>query len=171
MFNMGIQRNLSGQQPIRKEGFITDEQFWKDEYDSPLLARNLDYVSLENADELCARAREWLTKLKDSGRCNEAFSMNIDFSRLEREPVEEKFCRIFDRDADRTWVPKDDESTDRRSKIRRDVHCNNLKMMSYVIKDYHQGLGYLCAFASLFLGQEDTVRLCTDSISIQFILI
>ena len=77
-----------------------------------------------------------------------------------KEPVDPALVRIFQRDADRTWVPKDDPEVQKRTAVRQKVHCDNLKMTSYTLGDYHQGLGYIAAFASLFLSQADTVRLC-----------
>ena len=86
----------------------------------------------------------------------------VDFSRLEREeiPDRENLERIYERDADRTWVEKEDPEKEKRSVVRRKVMVDNMKMCAYTVGQYHQGLGFIGAFASLFLGQIDTVRLC-----------
>lgn len=149
----GFGQNGHGKHDSMKTGFISDQQFWKDEHDSPLLSRNGNFVNYEKHEELCDRARGWLDKLN-------ATDIEVDFSRLQKQPVREALVRIFQRDADRTWVPKDEPELQKRTAVRQQIHVDNLKMTSYVIDDYHQGLGYIAAFSSMFLSQPDTVRLC-----------
>ena len=84
---------------------------------------------------------------------------NIDFEKLRAEKVSEEHMRIFRRDAERTYVPKDDPEVDIRTKARQDKHVENLKLIVAEVKDYHQGLGYVAAFLGLFLESEDVVRL------------
>lgn len=134
---------------------IRDPQFWEDEHDSPLLSRNLGYVSLETADECCERAKQWIDLLG----VNEAAPVDADFKRLEAERGTEDAIRIFSRDAERTWVPKDDAVTQARTLVRQKAHISNLEMIWFETRDYHQGLGYIAAFLSLFLEREDIVRI------------
>lgn len=113
--------------------------------------RNYKFVSLENSEVMIGRVRAWLD-IVDSKE-------EVDLAKLREEKVSEEHMRIFQRDADRTFVPKDDPQVDKRTKVRQDAHVENLRQIVGEVKDYHQGLGYVAAFLSLFLGSEDVVKL------------
>ena len=83
---------------------------------------------------------------------------NVDFDKLRSEKVSDEHMRIFRRDAERTYVPKDDPEVDKRTRGRQDKHVENLKLIVAEVKDYHQGLGYVAAFLGLFLETEDVVK-------------
>jgi len=124
---------------------FADPQFWEDEGDSPLLARNHGFVTEQNANLRIARAQSWLGLLG----CEP-----VDPKQAERV-TEEKFLRILLKDAERTFVPKDDPVVQQRTLVRQHIHMTNLKIAIAEINDYHQGLGYISAFLALFLEPHE----------------
>jgi hypothetical protein len=131
---------------------IQTENFWEDEHGAPILERNFKCVTVENAPEVTARVRGWmdLLNIEDS---------QFDFDKLRNTKVSEENMRIFRRDAERTYVPKDAENVQKRTQARQDKHVDNLKLIVAEVQDYHQGLGYIAAFLGLFLETEDVVKI------------
>jgi len=99
---------------------------------------------------MMSRARGWVDLVDSKG--------DVDFDMLRAEKVSEEHIRIFRRDAERTYVPKDDPEVDKRTKARQDKHVENLKLIVSEVKDYHQGLGYVAAFLGLLLDSEEVVK-------------
>ena len=87
---------------------------------------------------------------------------DVDMEKLRSEKVSEENLRIFRRDAERTYVPKDDLEVDKRTRARQDQHVENLRLIVAEVQDYHQGLGYVAAFLGLFLGTEDVVKMSLE---------
>lgn len=131
---------------------IRSEEFWEDENGAPILERNFKFVTHENAGDITARVRGWmdLLHIDDS---------TFDFEKLRKADVSEENMRIFRRDAERTYVPKDEEDVQKRTKDRQDKHVDNLRLIVAEVQDYHQGLGYIAAFLGLFLETEDVVKI------------
>ena len=100
---------------------------------------------------MTARVRGWLDLLQID-------ETKFDFDTLYKAEVSEENMRIFHRDAERTYVPKDDVEVQKRTKERQDRHVNTLKLIVGEVQDYHQGLGYIVAFLGLFLEPEDVAR-------------
>jgi hypothetical protein len=130
---------------------IRSEDFWDDENDAPILERNFRFVTRENAEDISARVKGWMDLLNID-------SSAFDFGKLRSTEVSEENMRIFRRDAERTYVPKDEEDVQKRTKARQDKHVDNLKLIVAEVQDYHQGLGYIAAFLGLFLETEDVVK-------------
>lgn len=131
---------------------IRSEHFWEDEHGAPITERNYKFVTSENADEMIARVHGWMDLLKiDEG--------SFDFEKLRGTAVSNENMRIFRRDAERTYVPKDEEEIEARTKARQDKHVEILRLIVAEVQDYHQGLGYIAAFLSLFLETEDVVKI------------
>jgi hypothetical protein len=120
---------------------FSDPLFWEDEKDSPLLARNHGFVTPENAALRIARVQAW-PFLVGAQPCDPAVADQV---------TKEDFLRIIARDADRTFIPKDNPEVQARTAVRQQIHCRNLKVAYHEIQDYHQGLGYIGAFLALFL--------------------
>jgi hypothetical protein len=99
---------------------------------------------------MIARAMTWLDLLD--------IRDEIDLEALRLKDVSGEHMRIFRRDAERTFVPKDDLEIERRTKARQDAHVENLKLIVAEVQDYHQGLGYVAAFLSLFLQTKEVVH-------------
>ena len=125
--------------------------FWDDENGAPIIERNYKFVTSDNQDEITGRVRSWadLLEIKDS---------DFDFDKLRSTVVSEENLRIFRRDAERTYVPKNDPVVEQRTKERQDTHVSNLKLIVAEVQDYHQGLGYIAAFLGLFLDTEDVLK-------------
>jgi hypothetical protein len=134
---------------------IRSESFWEDEHDAPLLARNFKFVSFENQDETSVRVGGWKDLL-------EIKEQDFDLEELKNRKVSEEHLRIFRRDAERTYVPKDDPDVERRTKARQDTHVENLRLIVAEIGDYHQGLGYIAAFLGLFMETDELVRVALE---------
>ena len=77
--------------------------FWKDEGESPLLARNFKFITHENVDELTLRVQSWIDLIKGSE------DIKVDVNQAD-SCTNEEFLRIFLRDAERTYVPKDEKA-------------------------------------------------------------
>jgi hypothetical protein len=120
---------------------FADPSFWEDEKDSPLLARNHGFVTPENAALRIARVQAW-PFLVGAQPCDPSVADQV---------TKPDFLRIIARDADRTFIPKDDPEIQKRTAVRQEIHCRNLKVAYHEIQDYHQGLGYIGAFLALFL--------------------
>ena len=131
---------------------IRTENFWDDEHGAPILERNYKFVTPDNEREISQRVSGWmdLLNIEDS---------SFDFEKLREETVSDENLRIFRRDAERTFVPKDDEDVEKRTKERQDRHVDILKLIVAEVKDYHQGLGYIAAFLGLFLDPEEVVKI------------
>ena len=126
--------------------------FWEDEHDAPILERNFKFVTSENVDALTARMVGWVDSLASE-------TGEWDIEKLRSIEVSEENMRIFRRDAERTFVPKDDPVIEVRTKRRQDIHVENLRLIVAEVKDYHQGLGYIVAFLSLFLETDHVVKI------------
>jgi hypothetical protein len=74
--------------------------------------------------------------------------------------TEEKFLRILARDAERTFIPKDDPTVQARTLARQQLHARNLRVTISEVNDYHQGLGYISAFLTLFLPSQEVGSIC-----------
>ena len=131
---------------------LRTEHFWTDEHDAPILERNYKFLTPENQLEMAARVRGWMDLID----VNES---DFDFGKLRSTAVSEENIRIFRRDAERTFVPKDEADLEARTKQRQDTHVENLKLIVAEVQDYHQGLGYIAAFLGLFLDTEEVVKL------------
>ena len=131
---------------------LRSEQFWKDEGESPLLARNFKFITHDNIDMLTARVSSWADLIEGVD------SIQIDLKQADLCKNEE-FLRIFLRDAERTYVPKDEKEAQERTLKRHAAHTAILKTAVAVINDYHQGLGYIAAFLGLFLDQLSASRI------------
>ena len=131
---------------------IRTPNFWDDEQGAPIIERNFRFVTRDNQEEITARVRGWmdLLSIDDS---------TFDFDKLRATKVSEENMRIFRRDAERTYVPKDDDEIEKRTKARQDTHVENLRLIVAEVQDYHQGLGYIAAFLGLFLDTEDVVKI------------
>ncbi len=129
---------------------IRTEKFWEDEFDAPLLERNLKFVNRGNQDNMSQRVGGWMDLLDIPG--------DISIDKLTDVVVSEENLRIFRRDAERTYVPKDEADMEKRTKARQDIHVETLKLIVAEVQDYHQGLGYIVAFLNLFLDTPDVVR-------------
>ena len=119
-------------------------QFWHDENDSPLLARNFNFVDKDNLDELIKRVESWAdlcTGFQDIALKDNQHELCKD----------EQFLRIFRKDAERTYVPKHDPEQHKRTLERHDMHIYILRTVVSEVNDYHQGMGYIAAFLGLFL--------------------
>ena len=114
--------------------------------------RNYHFVTVDNQDEITARVKGWLDILNIDKN-------SVDFEKLRSCNVSEENIRIFRRDAERTYVPKESSEVQLRTKARQDVHVDTLKLIVGEVEDYHQGLGYITAFLGLFLEKEDVVRI------------
>ncbi|KAF4715618.1 Rab GTPase-activating protein 1 [Perkinsus olseni] len=136
---------------------IRTENFFEDEKSSPLMARNLhNYLSEKNAEEVIARVKGWADYLPESSAC--------EAGKFCDEP---ELVRIFERDAERTYVTPDrTSSTDpavqekhnackKRIEERQRRHIDTLRMAAVETQDYHQGMGYIAAFLGLFLSPEE----------------
>jgi hypothetical protein len=113
--------------------------------------RNYKFITSGNHDELAQRMKGWMD-LFDKQE-------DIDFEKLRGTVVSEEHLRIFRRDAERTYVPKDDKEVEKRTKERQDMHVENLRLVVAEVGDYHQGLGYIAAFLGLFSESDDVVRI------------
>lgn len=91
-----------------------------------------------------ARAQTWPSLLGVTSRADLEAAKSVK---------EERFHRILARDADRTFIPKDDPAVASRTKKRQQVHITNLLTVISEVQDYHQGMGYIGAFLALFLDQ------------------
>lgn len=130
---------------------LRTENFWQDEGDSPLLARNFKFITLANVDELIERVSAWKDLLSNYE------DVEIEEDQADRCTSEE-FLRIFLRDAERTYVPKDEEEEQKRTLERHMSHVKLLKTVVAEVKDYHQGMGYIAAFLGLFLPVQEASR-------------
>ena len=131
---------------------IRTADFWSDEHDAPIIERNFKFLSPENQDSISSRVRGWIDLLDSSVGA-------MDIENLRETDVSEEHMRIFRRDAERTFVPKDDKTVEIRTKARQDTHVENLRLIVAEVNDYHQGLGYIVAFLSLFLDPEEVVHI------------
>jgi Rab-GTPase-TBC domain len=123
---------------------LATPQFWHDENDSPLLARNFHFVKKENVVEMTARVASW------ADLCKGYLEVEIEEDQYKKCDSEE-FLRIFRKDAERTYVPKHDPEQHERTLTRHEAHINILRTVVAEVKDYHQGMGYIAAFLGLFL--------------------
>jgi hypothetical protein len=122
-----------------------DPRFWEDEKDSPLLARNHGFVTPENVALRMARAQVW-PMLLGAQPCDVSAADKV---------TSESILRILLRDSERTFIPKDDPVVQARTLARQQTHQRNLKIAIAEINDYHQGLGYISAFCTLFLSSQE----------------
>ena len=123
---------------------ISSNHFWQDESDSPLLGRNFGFLAKDNVDMLTSRVKSW------ADLCSGYHTIEIDENqRLQCN--EEHFLRIFRKDAERTYVPKDDAVQHDRTLLRHEAHVDILRTVVAEVKDYHQGMGYIAAFLGLFV--------------------
>ena len=83
----------------------------------------------------------------------------FDWEELKMGVVSEENLRVFRRDAERTYVPKDDAEIERRTKERQDKHVDTLSLIVGEVQDYHQGLGYIVAFLGLFLESKEVAKI------------
>lgn len=114
-------------------------------------SRNYKFVTAENQGESSERVKGWMDLFDKKEE--------IDFQELMDTKVSEEHLRIFRRDAERTYVPKDDEVVEVRTKERQDIHVENLRLIVAEVGDYHQGLGYIAAFLGLFLDTPEVVTI------------
>jgi hypothetical protein len=131
---------------------IRTEHFWEDEQGAPILERNYKFITVNNQAGITERVRGWMDLLKID-------DTSFDFEKLRDTHVSEENMRIFRRDAERTYVPKDEEHVDKRTKARQDRHVETLKLIVAEVQDYHQGLGYIAGFLGLFLEPEEVVKI------------
>jgi hypothetical protein len=130
---------------------IRSEGFWEDEHGAPIIERNYKFISADNEESVTERVRSWFDLL-------EIDESSFDFNKLRESNVSQENIRIFRRDAERTYVPKDDEHVQARTLKRQDKHVETLKLIVAEVQDYHQGLGYIVAFLGLFLEPEEVVK-------------
>lgn len=131
---------------------IRTEQYWDDELGAPILERNYNFVTTANQEELHSRVKGWMKLL-------EVDSQEFDLEKLRSTPISKETLRILRKDAERTYVSKDNKEVDARTKARQDMHVDSLKLVVAEIQDYHQGLGYIAAFLGIFLDVEDVAKL------------
>ncbi|CAD7923651.1 unnamed protein product [Amoebophrya sp. A120] len=135
-------------QPVRHEpaliGNDAIDVFFREEEGSALLTRN-DCVKPASHAEFVAKVANWLSFVSqisvDKGMIAKSF---VNASPEERGRLE----RIFRRDADRTML----------NEHRRLRFIETLTLCNVELQDYHQGGGFITAFLSLFLRQEDVAR-------------
>lgn len=126
-----------------------DPQFWEDERDSPLLSRGFDAFTLDDLRNLVTqRVRSWPDLLPEVV-CNLHQSSNCE---------SQEAVRIFQRDAERTFISKDESEVQRRTAKRQEKQVELLKLVYSQVQEYHQGMGFLVAFLQLFLEANDVVR-------------
>lgn len=131
---------------------IKDATFFEDEEDSPLLSRGLDFLKKDPQAHI-ARVQSWVDLLPG------AADVKVDVADVEK-CNEEHFIRIFRRDAERTWIPKEvGEPAFDRTKARQDKHVNNLRLVVNTVRDYHQGMGYIVAFLGIFLEPAELAKI------------
>lgn len=122
-----------------------------DEASSPLLARNQAFLTSETTERV-------LEEVRKSAR--EVYS-GIKLPCFEASTTDPEFLRIIKRDAERTYAVPEKGNVDakERSEARKGVFSDVLGKLCLVFGDYHQGLGYLCGFYSLFLDSEELLSL------------
>eukprot|EP00933_Yihiella_yeosuensis_P000994 TRINITY_DN10156_c0_g1_i1.p1 TRINITY_DN10156_c0_g1~~TRINITY_DN10156_c0_g1_i1.p1 ORF type:complete len:294 (+),score=56.72 TRINITY_DN10156_c0_g1_i1:70-951(+) len=129
---------------------IEDTTFWQDECDSPLLSRGFDvFLDTKNEQSNCIsdRVRSWPSLLP----FNEKVRVDVSSS----SKCSPEVIRIFERDAERTFISKDDPKIQERTVKRQQKQVDNLKLVYSEVQDYHQGMGYIVAFLQLFLEAEE----------------
>ncbi|CAE8696107.1 unnamed protein product, partial [Polarella glacialis] len=130
-----------------------DPWFWADEFDSPLLSRGFDVLSQEVlSQQITKRVRSWVSLLPG------AEQVQIDVADASRCKCLEAI-RIFEKDAERTFVPKDDAQVQERTAVRQQKQVEHLKLVYSEVQDYHQGLGYIVAFLQLFLEAKELAQI------------
>lgn len=67
--------------------------------------------------------------------------------------------RIFQRDAERTFITKGNAELNARTQLRQQQQVENLQLVHCAVDGYHQGLGYMVAFLQLFLDDTDLLRI------------
>ncbi|CEM35592.1 unnamed protein product [Vitrella brassicaformis CCMP3155] len=122
---------------------ISEESFWTEEKDAPLLNRNADHLTHASAEKAMQRAKGWVDLVEEGS------STEVDMSAT---CTDEASLRIFKLDAERTF----------KSPARREAMVDVLKILHSSVQDYHQGLGYIVSFLLLLLPKEETVRLCLN---------
>lgn len=116
--------------------------FWSEEKEAPLLNRNSGYVCEKTSESACKLISELISYAE------EKTGTKID-TEITPECDDDASVRIFTLDAERTF----------------NSEANRLKLFSslcalwHEIRDYHQGLGFIVAFLSLFVEQEDVFKL------------
>jgi hypothetical protein len=140
---------------------IQDPTFWDDEANpnnfkesSPLLSRGFRGYCEERTEDLLRRVHSWVDLLQ-------ARDIKVN-SAAAKQGVEERYLRIFERDADRTWIQKSDPAIQARTNKRHAAQIECLKVAFSEVQDYNQSLGYVVALLQLFLEPEDIARVAVS---------
>ncbi|KAF8822063.1 TBC domain containing protein [Cardiosporidium cionae] len=111
---------------------IIEQSFWKTENDSPLLDRNCNFFTEESASHILQRAELFLDFVEEKA----GGPLDVNFDRRCDDP---EIKRMFTVDAERTF----------KSEKHRKCLCETLELIWSETKDYHQGMGFVCAFLLL----------------------
>ena len=123
-------------------GLVDDAQFWEREHGAPILRRNAGFLPRDSPlpDALRARISAWPALCgADSDELRVVQGCCDDEAAL----------RIFERDAERTFVHEDYRQ--RMMGLLRRVWPEN--------RDYHQGEGYVCSLLMLLFDEETVMRM------------
>ena len=123
-------------------GLVDDAQFWEREHGAPILRRNAGFLPRDTplSDALRARISAWPALCgADSDELRVVQGCCDDEAAL----------RIFERDAERTFVHEDYRK--RMMGLLRRVWPEN--------RDYHQGQGYVCSLLMLLFDEETVMRM------------
>lgn len=123
---------------------INDLHFWDDEAASPLLSRGFERMP----KEAVLRVQSWEDLLPALDKTRSVASGQPDAEAL----------RIFQRDAERTFIDKKDTQVQERTAARQQLQVDNLKAVHGIVQDYHQGMGFLVAFLQLFLDCQKLLQ-------------
>ncbi|CAD7929967.1 unnamed protein product [Amoebophrya sp. A25] len=124
--------------------------FMSEEEGSSLLTRN-DCVNGENYDTYCKKVRTWLSLIApdiERRQIDKAAIAAGTYRDLTQDQMG-AFERIFRRDADRTVLLEH----------RRLRFIETCRLVFHDVRDYHQGGGFITAFLSFFLPDEEVVKI------------
>lgn len=128
---------------------IKIEGFWEKEGQAPIVNLENKFVQ-NNTEAVLSRAQKWasLFPKKQEGKQEEKVKEKV---KEEEEEIDENYRRIFVADAERTF----------RTKENREKMVKLLNHQFSKFKDYSQSMGYVTAFLSLFLEQDDAETVLT----------
>lgn len=134
---------------------IYSKAFWSKDAQAPLMNRNAHYLvpahaqDAEDSDkdgetpkvDIRARTKEWV-KLADAE--------DVDLSTVHQLKEGDETDRIFQADAERTFISKENQ----------EIFTKNMQRLYHTFgKDYHQGLGYCYSFLALTQEPDDVNRI------------
>ncbi|KAF8819839.1 TBC domain containing protein [Cardiosporidium cionae] len=123
---------------------IAEQSFWETENGSPLLNRNCSFFTEEATSQILQRAELFLDFVEEKA----GGPLDVNFEHHCDDP---EIKRMFVVDAERTF----------KSQKNRKCLCETLELIWSETKDYHQGMGFVCAFLLLLLKPSVVATIIT----------